>query len=836
MLLQRHTRGRRRAAILPLVAVALIALFAMVALAIDIGLVTLARTQCQNAADIAAMAAVRQLNGDVSNNNNYAAVDPTARAAAAANMVLGKNVDPANVTIQVGYYAYDATQQRFSPNFSGSKPATENWSAVQVNVSANDSTYFAKVFGSNAFSADATATAVHRPRDIAIVLDYSSSMQYSCQTAYPPSGNYAGSLNPDPAFPKFGHWSTLSSVMQRTTMYVDSGGETHSANNMTIDTPNGPALVNDFLMRDSGNNLVNAFNRASTTYDPMTAATPAPADWDVQSDATVAYVGDKWPCLNKTFTGTYAKTVQEFLFGNNTTQPNTVAKSTATGPGGTQFDPVLPAAPLPTEGYGPNFKGYSMGPGYYGKTFYMWPPDPRYHATLPSLQLDWRKKFFYKKGTTTPVDDNSVLWDSVGNWLQAGQTGSYDINYTAIVQWLTSGPQVLPPNLRAGRVLYYSSIPTTIPATGGTPDQMFWRSYINYVIGAGSATSQQQTGYGRESSGWGTVRITPKASLTNANPPYMHPNDNPIRPRLQFWFGPLSMLAFIAPSNDGAYSRNWRPGSCHECHCWQLKAGIQSALSDIRKNHPNDWAALIYFSNIATYATPRVPMGRSYDTMRNALFFPFSLLNNLGDQNAEIRPYDSNFSSTVSGDVPNAAGTTTPAMAFMNAYSQFSSASGFNGRRGAAKVLIFETDGVPNTTASGTLNTGGGAYNSYYTNIAPGSFLGNNNATVTSGAISIIDQICASDTANPPGYSSAKLPARVHAIAFGDLFESGSTLETQALNFLLRVQQHGNTSPAGATSIENYKIIVGDYNTRINLLRQALEHIMQSGIQVALIK
>ena len=26
------------------------------------------------------------------------------------------------------------------------------------------------------------------------------------------------------------------------------------------------------------------------------------------------------------------------------------------------------------------FQGYSMGPGYYGKTFYIWPPDPRYTA------------------------------------------------------------------------------------------------------------------------------------------------------------------------------------------------------------------------------------------------------------------------------------------------------------------------------------------------------------------------------------------------------------------------------------------------------------------------
>jgi len=266
-----------------------------------------------------------------------------------------------------------------------------------------------------------------------------------------------------------------------------------------------------------------------------------------------------------------------------------------------------------------------------------------------------------------------------------------------------------------------------------------------------------------------------------------------------------------------------------------VSTGTPSALNDIQKNHPNDWAALIYFSNIGSYATPRVPMGRSYFQMKNALFFPFSLLNKLSDQTAEIRPYDSSFNSVVSGDVPNADGGTTPGMGFMGAYNQFSSASGFNGRRGAAKVVIFETDGVPNTVANGSL-VNGGASNSYYRGIAPGSYLGNNNATVTSGALALVDQIVAQDSASPPGYSTAKDLARVHAIAFGDLFQSGSTLETQALDFLLKVQQHGHTSPQSATSVENYKIIVGDYNTRINLLREALEHIMQSGIQVALIK
>ena len=49
-----HTvRSRRRGSVLPLVVVCLVALIGMVALAIDLGLMMVARTQCQNAADAA---------------------------------------------------------------------------------------------------------------------------------------------------------------------------------------------------------------------------------------------------------------------------------------------------------------------------------------------------------------------------------------------------------------------------------------------------------------------------------------------------------------------------------------------------------------------------------------------------------------------------------------------------------------------------------------------------------------------------------------------------------------------------------------------------------------
>ena len=75
---------------------------------------------------------------------------------------------------------------------------------------------------------------------------------------------------------------------------------------------------------------------------------------------------------------------------------------------------------------------------------------------------------------------------------------------------------------------------------------------------------------------------------------------------------------------------------------------------------------------------------------------------------------------------------------------------------------------------------------------------------------------------NGPGFSTARNPARVHALAFGELFEptTSSGLKTRALEFLRNVQVAGGTSPTGAGSIEPYKVITGTADQRIAKLRR----------------
>src|SRR6266568_6893166 len=102
-----RVRAKRAGSVLPMVVIALVALLGFVALAIDVGMLMVSRTECQHAADCAATAGARVLNGDVPANNNKAAAGPKVIEAATACSVLGKPVVAASVSYEIGYYTYD---------------------------------------------------------------------------------------------------------------------------------------------------------------------------------------------------------------------------------------------------------------------------------------------------------------------------------------------------------------------------------------------------------------------------------------------------------------------------------------------------------------------------------------------------------------------------------------------------------------------------------------------------------------------------------------------------------------------------------------------------------
>jgi hypothetical protein len=212
-------------------------------------------------------------------------------------------------------------------------------------------------------------------------------------------------------------------------------------------------------------------------------------------------------------------------------------------------------------------------------------------------------------------------------------------------------------------------------------------------------------------------------------------------------------------------------------------------------------------------------------------------------------------------------------MGLMLAYNQFNWTGGYGGRQGAAKIVILETDGVANQKCNGTFAAlSGGAYQ--WTGIANGGMAPapyNGHPQAMDPAITLawlISQdasgtrpwptfpsytaIAGLPSSTParytgwpgmsstgPGFSTSRSPARIHTLAFGHMFEDSATvgLRTRALEFLRNIQMaSGLPADPNTGTIEDYKRIVGTYDQRIAKIKEAMERIMQAGIQVALIE
>ncbi len=818
--------------VVALFAVTIIALFSFLALAIDLGLFAMARTQCQAAADAAAMAGARTLNGTT--NNNYSNVTPDAIQSATNNSILGKQVTSSQVAVNIGRYTYDTTAKKFEGEFPG--PSSDNWTLVQAIVTTNLSGQlaFSKIFNFTPSTITTKSTAVHRPRDICIVLDYSGSMRFASLTGVGPFDNPRSCNNPDSNYPTWGAYSSASAGMQAT-----SFNSPYDEANITTTTSDGRGpICADFYQNSTG---TAAFTTASNAY----ATTPG---------------GDVPLKTGKNTSSTYGQTLASILG--------------IASPGNSTRDATYESQGYKAYSMTTGCSRYTQGPGYYGKTFFAWPPDPS--TGSDSQTNDWRQRYFSYPGTSTGMDDNSKLWDSSGNWRAPGNS-TYSINYTAILNWIKNiGPNPFPSTMRSGRIVYYTSIPSSINTSSNPPtnlDERFWKDYIDYCLGL--CDNQNGTwqvlndgsnglaGYGNDFS-WGTVKVTAKSSLSGSPKPFMHYGDNPLRPRLHFWFGPLTMIDFLGNYNmwynvSPSCSRYcWWPGTCHEAPMYACKLGIQAALTDISNNHPNDLVSMIMFSVPRSSASGsgdrrfnrvRVGLSRNYSNMIESLWYPPATV---GNSAATVTPYDSD-----NIEIPRAEGGTCYSMGLMLAYNQFSANSslvnysggqpagdaGGNGRQGAQKIVIFETDGAPNTTASATFNNNG-QYNSYYSvrynYNSPGSSeyptgisgYSDNASTVVNQVNSLCTQLAALDTASSPGYSTPSKPLLIHCIGFGPDFSPSSGTASQNKATLDGMQQIGNVTDG----MPGYKIIYGDQASIVSDLQQAFTKILQSGVQISLIQ
>ena len=493
-----HVRtSARRGMILPYVAISMVALLGFIALAIDLGMVMVAKTQTQNAADAAAFAGARTLTGGANPNTSLATAN--GNAVAAANTVLGTSVPAANVTMTHGAYHYNPTTQTFSPQFPPVAP--DNYNLSQATITQGNSTFFAKIFQITSCNVTASSIAAHRPRDTTIVLDFSGSMNnesdlWNCETY---QGSFEGtSNNTDPVYPQWGYYNTTFSPL--CSLQCTSTSDLVGYCNITQSVSGCGAMVNDYYQNARGAAAVQAFGAATT----WPAVTNVPA---VTLSATQPS-GDQAQTSMKDPTGqayTYGQTIANALSGDAPgstamTVSDLIPKNYGSGTLAAPYDGSN------LWGTAPN--GYTIGPNYWGMTFYAWPPDPKVEPST-STSHDWRQLYFLSSSGAPwnnslsiagAYPNNNVLFTGSGIF-NSPPTGNYQINYKAILAWINANcvqqspgdGHPFPPVLRSSNQIFYSYIPTDVPVSAYTwsnpnsqitdPSVRFWKEYIDFVVG-----------------------------------------------------------------------------------------------------------------------------------------------------------------------------------------------------------------------------------------------------------------------------------------------------------------------------------------------------------------
>jgi Flp pilus assembly protein TadG len=186
---------KRRGAMVVLAAIGMVMLFALVAFALDVGMIALTSARLQKNADAASLAAAQQLSGVA----DPATVRANARAAALAVTIANVGGNPANANFDVnqdvsfGQATWNAQSQTYTYQW-GDQYTPYNMVKVYgrrvvrppdpITHQAIDQRlglFFAPVLGQTAASIENSSVASFQPRDIMVVLDFSHSMCYDSQ-------------------------------------------------------------------------------------------------------------------------------------------------------------------------------------------------------------------------------------------------------------------------------------------------------------------------------------------------------------------------------------------------------------------------------------------------------------------------------------------------------------------------------------------------------------------------------------------------------------------------------------------------------------------------------
>lgn len=180
--------GSRRGAVIPLVAVFLVVLFALAAISIDLAYLQLVRTQLRGATDLAAKAAASAL----LQGQTDAQAQATAIAVAAQNNVAGHPL-----VLTAADFSFGQPQQQADGSWAFVAGLTPSH-AVQINSklfanNANGSVklFFAPVLGVSSMQTQDTSVASAFQCDLSLCLDRSGSMKWDLtgvEWSYPPNG------------------------------------------------------------------------------------------------------------------------------------------------------------------------------------------------------------------------------------------------------------------------------------------------------------------------------------------------------------------------------------------------------------------------------------------------------------------------------------------------------------------------------------------------------------------------------------------------------------------------------------------------------------------------
>ena len=962
---RRHKEGRD-GTVLPILVVLLAVLVGFLALAIDLGMLAIARTQAQHAADLAALTAVRTVNGDSTTNYNQNTALTNAQTILTYNSILGNTIQASQLALTFGSYDYNQTSQTFSTSFP---PATGvPTTAVTATVTSKGSPgAFSKILKFQLLpNVTATAQAAHRPRDVALVLDLSGSMRMGTCLGFDFYTSSRTSNNPDTLVPTFGHYSSSNAVLQGPSTNQTSSDDNYTISPSNTTAPNasyGLTYVNSFYQNAAyASTLIRAFDSYTST-DGGNTWTPPTSETPQLPPASYASVpGGDVPLFLSGSTSTYATDVKDVVASTSRNASweldgysNYTAGSLSNAAVGQSSYTSAP------------FYGYTQGPGYYGKTFFIWPPDPRrpltsssnsvqikqfltdfgyttsdftgattgpplngiYGVTTTTGSQSWPwpndggatlgnylTSYVYIPGGarklkttdsqyqqimrlyswnyvidnlgTTPCDwrvhffgtnDNTKLFTSTGSLNKPGGS-TYTVNYNEILRWITQSPCPFPQQLRAGGILYYGSIPTQItgswPSYGST-DQRFWVEFINHVLGFRQTAAgvyqdvSAMAGYG-SGFNWGAeATSTPPSSQTK----YMSYADNPVRPLLRLWFGPILMVDYMHNYNLDSNVSNYffmQPADAYEAPNYSAKQSYVAAIKTMELNNPNDWFTVVPYSwprgsstdGNGRFNCVRCPLGTNYTYAAASLVKPFGTLNADGSTNqSEITPYASDPATTSIPsadfkDTPRPDGNTCFAMALMHCYNQFavtpstdSTLRGFvssspitfpagmaggMGRKGAQKVVVFETDGLANCTATANL-VNAGSY-SYYrirydmNNPSASEYPTVNALTINNSTV--LNQVCSLVQKLASAYGTSRNPFRLYTIGFGPVFQG--TNASSALSTLQTMQYYAGTQTSASTPLASNQIITGTDSQMSSKMITTFTDILQNGVQTALIK